>query len=97
MNELPAEFYALQLLAMSTPEELAQFTAERRLSGMASVRVERNGDIYYVLLAGIYENSETAERAAISLEAELDGLEPWIRPLRTLLDAMRRADQIAGE
>ena len=97
LTELPARFYALQLIAMSSQEELDQFVAERRLQGMTSTRVERNGQLFYVLLAGIYEDGETAERAAISLEAELAGFEPWLRPLRTLQEAVRRADRLAGD
>ena len=96
LMKLPAGFYALQLLAMSSREELAQLVNERRLQGTITALVERNGRFFYVLLAGIYENSETAERAAISLEAEFDDFKPWVRPLRTLQNAMRRADRIAG-
>lgn len=95
--ELPAGFYAVQLLAMSSAEDLALFVTERQLQGTTSVRVERGGDIYHVLLAGVYADGEAAEQAALSLEAELDGVEPWVRPLRTLHSAMRRADEIAGD
>ena len=97
LTDLPAKFYALQLLAMSSQEEVDQFLAEQQLQGMTSARVERNGKLFYVLLAGIYEDDETAERAALSLEAELTGFEPWLRPLRTLQDAIRRADRLAGD
>ena len=95
--ELPAKFYAVQLVAMSTPEEAERFAASRGLEGTATARVERDGRFYFVLLAGIYEDGEAAERAAISIEDALDGMQAWVRPLRTLQDAILRAEQLAGD
>ena len=95
--ELPSDFYALQLVAMSTQEEAERFAAARGLVGTATARVERDGRFYFVLLAGIYEDGEAAERAAISIEEALDGMEVWVRPLRTLQRAIVRADQLAGD
>lgn len=97
LTELPSEFYALQLFAMSSQEELAQFVNNRQLQGMTTARVERNGELFYVLIAGIYENSEAAERAALSIEAEFDVFKPWVRPLRTLQSAVRRAEHITDD
>ena len=95
--ELPAEFYVVQLVAMSTQEEAEQFAAARGLQGTATARIERNGRLYFVLLAGIYDDDEAAERAAISIEDALDGTQAWVRPLRTLQDAIRRAERLTGD
>ncbi len=59
-------------------------------------RVERNGELFYVLLMGIYEDADRARRAVDSLPDEIGGAEPWIRPLGSLQSAMLRADRLAG-
>lgn len=87
---LPANFYALQLLAMSSQEALDSFAAEQGLSDTISTRVARDGDIYYVLLAGIYADQDAAEQALASLPPAVRALRPWIRPLGLLQQAIRQ-------
>ena len=88
---LPASFYALQLLAMSSQEALDSFAAEQGLHDTISARVARDGDIYYVLLAGIYADQDAAEQALASLPPAVRALRPWIRPLGLLQQAIRLA------
>lgn len=97
-TELPDEFYAVQLLALSSPEAVEEFVTDAGVPGLAAARVERDGRLFYVLLMGIYRNRADAVRAAGSPPAELEGLTPWIRPLSTLKEAMLRADDlVVGE
>ena len=93
---LPDEFFAVQLLALSSPEAVERFVADARVPGLAAARVERDGRFFYVLLLGIYRNRPDAVRAVESSPVELDHLTPWIRPLYTLKQAMLRADELAG-
>lgn len=88
---LPANFYALQLLAMSSQEALDSFAAEQGLRQTISTRVARDGTVFYVLLAGIYADQDAAERALASLPPAVQALPPWIRPLGLLQRAMRQA------
>ena len=88
---LPANFYALQLLAMSSQEALDGFATEQGLRDTISTRVARDGNVFYVLLAGIYEDQDAAERALASLPPAVQALPPWIRPLGLLQRAMRQA------
>ena len=88
---LPANFYALQLLAMSSQEALDSFAAEQGLRQTISTRVARDGNVFYVLLAGIYADQDAAERALASLPPAVQALPPWIRPLGLLQRAMRQA------
>ncbi|NEO26759.1 MAG: SPOR domain-containing protein, partial [Kamptonema sp. SIO4C4] len=67
LTDLPEDFYAVQLLAMSSKEALESFVAREQISGMSAARVERNGELYFVLLLGIYENADIAREAVASL------------------------------
>ena len=95
-TDLPDEFYAVQLLALASPEAVERFVADTKVPDLAAARVERDGRLFYVLLLGIYRDRPDAARAAEHLPAELGDLTPWIRPLYTLKQAMLRADQLAA-
>lgn len=96
LTELPADFYAIQLLALSSRQELEQFVMDNGLHGMAAARIESKGQLRHVLLAGIYQDQATAERAAASLPENLRVMQPWVRALDSLQGAMRRADELLG-
>ncbi|MFK7915641.1 MAG: SPOR domain-containing protein [Pseudomonadales bacterium] len=91
--ELPPNYYAVQLTAISTAADLERFFQDNGLTGLTAAQIERDGELLYVLLLGIYENFALAERAATDLPAPLDQFEPWIRRLGTLQAAMQRAEQ----
>jgi len=95
-TDLPDEFYAVQLLALSSSEAVERFVADTKVPDLAAARVERDGRLFYVLLLGIYSNRPDAVRAAENPPGELDHLTPWIRPLYTLKQAMLRGDQLAA-
>ncbi|MAT84571.1 MAG: hypothetical protein CMD39_09805 [Gammaproteobacteria bacterium] len=96
LTDLPASFYAVQLMAMSSKDSLEAFVAREGISNMSAARVERGGELFYVLLLGIYEDVDKARRAVASLPDEIGGSTPWIRPLGSLQSAMLRADRLAG-
>ena len=95
--DMPAEFYAVQLIAMTNRQRLEEYIAINQLEGMTAARTERNGEIYYVLILGIYENRGLAERASLEIPPPLDTTEPWIRELGTLQEAMLRGDALAAD
>ena len=95
-TDLPDEYYAVQLLALASPEAVERFVAGAKVPGLAAARVESDGRLFYVLLLGIYRDRPAAVRAAESAPAELEHLTPWIRPLYTLKQAMLRADELAA-
>jgi len=90
--DLPADFYAVQLVAVSSKQTLEQFAAEHQLAGMSAARIWNGQKIFYVLLLGIYEDREHAERAVESLSGPMAELQPWIRTVGSLQRAMRAAD-----
>lgn len=95
LTDLPPDYYAVQLIAMSDKAGLESFVERQGIRSMSAARVERDGELYFVLLLGIYETRDIA-RQAIDAMPEVHGAEPWIRPLGSLQRAMRRADAIAG-
>ena len=94
LTDLPGSFYTIQLIALSSKEDLAQFIADNNLPAMSGAAVEKDGERFYALLAGIYTDRETAERAARSLPERIsaDGL--WVRSLASLQAAIARAEQL---
>ena len=94
LADLPETFYVIQLIALSTREDLEQYIADNDLPVMSGAVVEKDGERFYALLAGIYSDRETAERAARSLPEELSAHEPWIRSMESLQAAMARAEQL---
>ena len=90
--EMPGSHYAIQLIAMKTSEELDEFVRRHGLDGTLATRVERQGELYYVLLLGVYEVLREAEDAKAGLPTALRDAEPWIRPLSSLQAAMGRAE-----
>jgi len=92
--QLPADYYALQMLAMSTPEQIEKYIDDNALKGMSGARVENDGKIYYVLIVGIYETYDRAREASQALPPPLNDVEVWIRPLSSLQQAMIRADDL---
>jgi septal ring-binding cell division protein DamX len=92
--QLPADFFALQMLAMNTPEQIEQYINDNALKGMSGARVEKDGQVYYVLIVGIYETYSRAEEASEALPPPLDDVEIRIRQLDSLQQAMTRADDL---
>lgn len=95
LSELPAHFYAVQIVAMSSMEALESFAMEHPLSGALAARVETDGELYYVLLLGFYETLADAQAATASRPGSLMNSEPWIRKLGSLQDAVVRANVLA--
>ncbi len=92
--ELPSHFYAVQLAALSSAEEIRAFIAKHKLNNLTAAKVAINGKLRYVLILGIYENREKAELAAAGQKpAPLASFTPWIRKLSNLQKAMYEANQ----
>ena len=97
LADLPGTFYVIQLIALSTREDLEQYIADNDLPVMSGAVVEKDGELFYALLAGIYADRETAERATRSLPEELSAHGPWVRSMESLQAAMVRAEELLEE
>ena len=96
LADLPGSFYAIQVIALSSREDLEQFIVDNDLPVMSGAVVEKDGALFYALLAGIYTDRETAERATLSLPEAISAQRPWIRSLESLQAAMARAQHHPG-
>ena len=92
---LPGHHYAVQLLAMADTAQLQEFIARHQLDGTLTARVERDGELYYVLLLGVYDTLERARQASLDLPPPLETSEPWIRPIASLQRAIVRGNALA--
>ena len=97
LAELPGSFFAVQLIALASREDLEQFIIDNDLPLMSGAVVEKEGKRFFALLAGIYEDRQTAERAAESLPEKLRAHGPWVRSLESLQAGMARAEGLPGE
>ena len=94
--DLPENFFAVQLVAVSSKEALEKYARERKLSGMSAARIYADERMYYILLLGIYETRDKADAAIASLTGPLAELDPWIRSVGSLQRAMLEADRVSG-
>ena len=92
--DLPEEFYAAQLLAVSTKQQIEDFVIEKDLYNMSAARIEREGQILYVLLLGVYETEEIALKAVALMPKDVRELNPWVRPIVGLQESMTKAEQL---
>ena len=95
--ELPGDFWAAQLTALSTKEELEKYATDRGLKGLSGAKVASNGRILYVLLLGVYENKALAEEAIEAFDLTPEQPEIWLRSMRSLQRAMREADALPDQ
>jgi septal ring-binding cell division protein DamX len=96
LAELPPDFYAVQLVALQSRGGVEQYAREHGLHGLSSARIARDGEIFHVLLLGIYETRAAADRAAASLPTALGGDNVWVRTVRSIQEGMRAAEALAG-
>jgi len=94
--DLPKNFYAAQLLAVSTKKQIEDFVIAENLYNMSAARIARNDRVLYVLLMGVYQSKEIAEQAVALMPQKVLSMEPWIRPIGGLQNAMIRGDQLAA-
>ena len=94
--ELPGDFWVAQLMAVSSKEFLEEYAAEHRLKGLSAARVASGDRLFYILILGIYETKDRAQRAITDLPPPYDTYSPFLRSLKSLQQAMKQADDIAG-
>jgi len=93
---LPPDGFVVQLLAMSSKRAIESLAAELQVPGLSAARIERDGQLFYVLLFGVYPDRDAAESASAARPEALRRFEPWIRRFGSLQDAIQRADALAA-
>lgn len=94
MMDIPPEFWAVQLIALSSKEALEAYARQHNVKGMPAARIAVDGKLFYILLLGIYETRALAAEASTELPAPFSN--PWIRSVRSLQRAMAQADELSG-
>lgn len=89
--EIPADYYAVQLVAMSTRAGAERFMAEHGLEDAIITPVESGGRIMHALIYGIYPDRAAARAAVQSRPASLLHIRPWVRRFDSLRAAAARA------
>ncbi len=92
--DLPADFIAAQLMALSTRDDLERFAQQKQVRGMSAARIAVGDKLMYVLLLGIYESREIAEQAVVDLPPPFNDHKPWLRTVGSLQKAMVAGDEL---
>jgi len=79
---MPASNYAVQVYAGKTIANMDKYKKEKGLEDLMSVRTDRNGHIFYVLV-DIHPDRASAKQAAGYLQKKT-GSKPWIRSVAGL-------------
>ncbi len=96
LTDLPDSFYTAQLFAVSTKAQIEDFVTAEGLYNMSATRIEKDGELLYVLLLGVYATEDKARMAVASMPVKVRELDPWVRPIKHLQQAMLRAEKILG-
>lgn len=79
---ISSSYYAVQVYAGNTKASVDQFKAKSNLDGLTTVKTQRAGAIYYVLVE-LHPDRATANAAARAIEAST-GTTPWVRSIAGL-------------
>ena len=88
LRDLPADHWAVQLIALGSKAELQAFIDAQELDVLSGATIRVKGRIYYVALLGVYPSRLAAEQAAAARPASLQRYEPYIRSMASLQAAM---------
>ena len=84
----PTTQYVVQLLALSSAGALNDYVARHGLRDLPRTRIRQGERTLHVLLLGVYADRVAATRAANDASPRLSGLQPWVRSLPSLREAM---------
>ena len=94
--DLPEHYFALQVGTFPSRAAAQRFVDASGLTGLLVVAAARREILAHVVLAGVYADRDAAERARDSLPSRVGSMRPWVRRLRSLHTAMRRAEALPG-
>ena len=81
--------YTIQLVSLSTEERLVAYLAQQQdRSQFAWYPIVRGGKRLYVVTYGNFDSKAAADTAAASLPSEVGKVEPWVRPLKLVQEAI---------
>lgn len=87
--DLPGEYFAVQLVAFRDKADVLAYIARHDLGDPPYGRVLRQGEVWYVLLYGVWPSKAEAEAAVAAMPEDLRQATPWVRRLGDLQAAIR--------
>ncbi|MEM9620326.1 MAG: AAA family ATPase [Pseudomonadota bacterium] len=88
-----ADLFTLQLVTLSNRQRaVALINRQPDPSEFAIYELQRAGKRLHVITYGLFSSRAAATAAVSSLNAELQALKPWIRPMRLVQEAVRAAE-----
>jgi len=89
LNQQTPSAYTIQLVSLSTEERLVTYLAQQRdRQQFAWYPIVRGGKRLYVVTYGQFDSKAAADTAAASLPSEVGKVEPWVRPLKLVQEAI---------
>lgn len=79
---MSSSHYAVQVYAGNTKDSVDNFKAKNNLAELTTVKTQRSGSIYYILV-DMHPDRATANAAAKTIEAST-GTTPWVRSIAGL-------------
>jgi DamX protein len=89
LKQLSGSTYTIQLVSLSTEERLVAYLAQQQdRSQFAWYPIARGGKRLYVVTYGNFDSKAAADAAAASLPREVGKVEPWVRPIKLVQEAI---------
>jgi len=95
LASLPPSLFSVQLIAMRTEQAMNDYLAREGINNFPVVVLEYQGELFYVLVGGVYQTRQEAEEASYRAAESYGGVSPWIDTLGSVQQAMARAEQAA--
>lgn len=90
----PAARYTLQLVSLSSPTRVREFIdLQSDKSRFATYRLQRNGQLFHVVVYGSFASKAEADTAAARLPPSAGGVQPWIRTFGQVQESVRSTPQ----
>lgn len=84
----PRDYVAVQLLAVKKRQSVLEFLETNQLGDRHWGAARVGGEIWYVLLLGVYPDRTAAEKAVADMPTTNPRVQPWIRTFGPLKDAI---------
>jgi DamX protein len=91
----PRTAWAIQIIATASRESLERVAEQNQLYDHPAVRLASGTSVRYALIWDVYPDRETAAAALRDLPANVKAMNPWLRPVGPLQDAMNQATRLS--
>lgn len=83
----PADYFAVQVVASSTMQQLTDFAQKNQISDQWVAETNVGGKTWYVLMLGVYPTKAEANQALSSVNYL--GTQPWVRSVGSVQSVMK--------